>query len=145
MKLLRVHVISAKTCGGLLDGFDIWLRSPTADFSAFDPLCFVGPNGAGKSQFLQIVVEMFQAVFHACVPAQERLEANPDLLFEIEYLIRPPNKRKPVHVRLSRTADTKRRAVLSVQRKHVGDGRLRLDSSRNTRITASQDPGVHVR
>ncbi len=121
MKLLRVHVISAKTCGGLLDGLDVWLRSPDADVADFDPLCFIGPNGAGKSQFLQVVVEMFQAAFHACVPNQERLEANPDLLFEIEYLIRPRGKRKPVQVRLSRTADTKRRVVLTTAGKEAGE------------------------
>ncbi len=104
MKLLRVHVISAQTCGGLLDGMDIWLRSPRADTAAFDPLCLVGPNGAGKSQFLQVLSEMFQAAFHACAPDEERLEANPDLRFELEYLIRPPRKRNPVHVRIARTA-----------------------------------------
>ena len=104
MKLLRVHVISAQTCGGLLDGMDIWLRSPRADTVAFDPLCLVGPNGAGKSQFLQVLSEMFQAAFHACAPEEERLEANPDLRFELEYLIRTPQERHPIHVRIARTA-----------------------------------------
>ena len=27
MKLLRVHVIQADTCGGLLDGLDVWNTS----------------------------------------------------------------------------------------------------------------------
>jgi len=59
MKILRVHVISAKTCGGLLDGLEVALRSSTLDDFTFDPLCFIGPNGAGKSQFLQVLAEMF--------------------------------------------------------------------------------------
>ena len=55
MKLLRVNIISAKTCGGLLDGLDVRFRNPLDDYSSFDPLCFIGRNGAGKSQFLQIL------------------------------------------------------------------------------------------
>ena len=55
MKLLRVHIIKAETCGGLLDELDLWFRDPImTEYSNFDPLCFIGPNGAGKSQFLQV-------------------------------------------------------------------------------------------
>jgi restriction system-associated AAA family ATPase len=106
MKLLRVHVISAKTCGGMLDGLDLTLRSAATEYSQFDPLCFVGPNGAGKSQFLQILAEMFQSIFHACIPTEERSDINTDVLFQLEYLIRPPRKRKPIHVRVSRMQES---------------------------------------
>jgi restriction system-associated AAA family ATPase len=105
MKLLRVHIISAKTCGGLLDRVDIWLRPPNADIFAFDPLCLIGPNGTGKSQFLQVLAEMLQSAFHACVSDEERVDGNPDLLFELEYLIRPPGHLTPTYVRVSRTAE----------------------------------------
>ena len=76
MKLLRVHIISAKTCGGLLDGLDLRLRSPFSNHSGFEPLCLIGPNGAGKSQFLQVVAEIFQSVFYKCIKEEERIEGN---------------------------------------------------------------------
>src|SRR6266540_3434417 len=120
MKLLRVHVILAETCGGLLDGLDLWLRSPglpLSEYSKFDPLCFVGPNGAGKSQFLQVLAEMFQSIFHACLDAEERVEGNPTLQFELEYLIRPDDESLPVYVRVSRQSVGKRRPTLVIQRR----------------------------
>ena len=67
MKLIRVHIVKAATCGGLLDGLDVGLRGALEGPVPFEPLCLVGPNGAGKSQFLQVVAEAFQTVFHACV------------------------------------------------------------------------------
>ena len=117
MKLLRVHVISADTCGGLLDGLDLWLRSPICDYFSFDPLCLVGPNGAGKSQFLQVLTEMFQSVYHACVNEEERDEGNPDLQFELEYLIHCGQSEEPIHVRISRKRIGRRRPTLMIQRK----------------------------
>src|SRR5687768_7858458 len=103
MKLLRVHVIKADTCGGLLDGLDLGFRGPsTTEYSSFDPLCLIGPNGAGKSQFLQVLTEIFQSIYHACVSGEERSESNPELQFEIEYLIRPDAGKKAVHVLISR-------------------------------------------
>ena len=120
MKLLRVHIISADTCGGLLDGFDKWFRSPTVtEFFSFDPLCLIGPNGTGKSQFLQILTEIFQSVFHACLPNEERLESNSDLQFEIEYLIRPDKdkEKEPVHVLISRQSENRRRPRLTIVKK----------------------------
>jgi len=112
MKLLRVHIISADTCGGLLDSLNVGLRSSFADDSSFDPLCLIGPNGAGKSQFLQMIAEIFQSVFHECLKSEERDEGNPDLQFEIEYLIRPENDKSPVRVRISRKAITKKQKNL---------------------------------
>lgn len=120
MKLLRVHVISADTCGGLLDGLDIWFRTPSCDYSEFDPLCLIGPNGTGKSQFLQVLTEMFQSIYHTCVSDEERVEGNSDLQFELEYLIRPEGKRKPIHVRISRKPIDRRRPSIVIQ-KRVGD------------------------
>lgn len=120
MKLLRVHVISAETCGGLLDGLDLWLRSPNNKYELFDPLCLIGPNGAGKSQFLQIVAEIFQSVFHATISAEERVEGNSELQFEVEYLIRPEGVKSDVHVRIARIAEGKKKPSVVVQ-KHEGD------------------------
>jgi len=121
MKLLRVHIISAKTCGGLLDGVDRSLRSPFSDYSSFDPLCLIGPNGAGKSQFLQMIAEIFQSVFYACIRDEERIEGNPDLQFEIEYFIHPEDDQLPVRVRISREAVDRKRPALTIQRKEDYD------------------------
>jgi restriction system-associated AAA family ATPase len=118
MKLLRVHIIKAETCGGLLDDFDRWFRSPSMmEYTSFDPLCLIGPNGAGKSQFLQVLTEIFQAAYHACAPNEERIDGNPDLQFEIEYLIRPDGEKEPVHVLISRQAVKGRKAQISIVRK----------------------------
>ncbi len=117
MKLVRVHIISADTCGGLLDGLDLWLRQPLDCDGVFDPLCLVGPNGSGKSQFLQVLAEIFQSIFHACISEEERIEGNPNLQFEIEYLIRPSEKKSFTHVRISRNGGGKRRAIITIQRK----------------------------
>lgn len=117
MKLTRVHIIKAATCGGLLDGLDVGLRGTQSGPEQFDPLCLVGPNGAGKSQFLQVVAEAFQTVFHACVESEERAKGNEDLLFEIEYVIRPAGAGGPVPVRLSRRGEGKRRPALKIERK----------------------------
>lgn len=117
MKLTRVHIIKAATCGGLLDGLEVCLRGVPSGPEQFDPLCLVGPNGAGKSQFLQVIAEAFQSVFHACVADEERAEGNNSLQFEIEYVILPTPATEPALVRLSRRATGKRRPVTKVERK----------------------------
>ena len=114
MRLLRVRIIEAKTCGGLLDGLDVWLRNPHSVSDFFEPLCLVGPNGSGKSQFLQVIAEMFQAALHVCAPQEERIEGNPDLKFELEYLIRPNPKLPPAHVRIRRMPVPRRRSSVVV-------------------------------
>lgn len=122
MKLLRVHVVSANTCGGLLDGLELWFRGPsTSEYSDFDPLCLIGSNGAGKSQFLQVLTEIFQSIYHACIPGEERIESNPDLQFEIEYLIRPQLNQDPIQVKISRTSIDRRRPVLNIRKKEDGE------------------------
>jgi restriction system-associated AAA family ATPase len=117
MKLTRVHIIKAATCGGLLDGLDVGLRGTQNGAEQFNPICLVGPNGAGKSQFLQVVAEAFQTVFHECVGDEERAKGNEDLQFLIEYVICPKGSGEPVHVRLSRRAEGGRRLVLKIERK----------------------------
>ncbi|MBD2281209.1 MAG: restriction system-associated AAA family ATPase [Dolichospermum sp. DEX189] len=119
MKLLRVNIISANTCGGLLDGLNLQLRSPSSNYSAFEPLCFIGPNGAGKSQFLQVLAEIFQSVFHKCISEEEREESerNFDLQFELEYLIHPEDEPLPVRVRISRKASKRNHLTLVIERR----------------------------
>lgn len=121
MKLLRVHIISAKSCGGLLDGLDVRLRGSSTSVNDFEPLCLIGPNGAGKSQLIQVIAEAFQSLLHAAVPDEERVEGNENLLFEIEYLISVPNHDKPVHVRARRFAQGRKKAVVGLDRKIDGD------------------------
>lgn len=116
MKLTRVHVIKAATCGGLLDDLDVDLRDPMDGPEHFDPLCLVGPNGTGKSQFLQVIAEAFQVVFNACAPDEERQRGNDDLQFEIEYAIHRAPDHESVRVRLTRRSEGKRRATLKVER-----------------------------
>ncbi len=103
MKLLRVKIISSDTCGGLLDGLDLKFREEEVENEVFSALCLVGPNGSGKSQFLQLIAEIFQAIFHACVPDEEARDGNDSMLFEIEYLVRPTDGMMPFHVKASRT------------------------------------------
>lgn len=117
MKLTRVHIIRAATCGGLLDGLDVGLRGPYDGPERFDPICLVGPNGAGKSQFLQVIAEAFQTVYHECVESEERAKGNEDLEFQIEYLIRPLRGNEPVCVRLSRRSEGRRRPTLKIERR----------------------------
>jgi len=121
MRLLRVHIIAAETCGGLLDGIDVWVRSPIVDGDAFAPLCLIGPNGAGKSQFLQVVAEMYQSAFHAVVSTEERGEGNPDLQFELEYLIRPKGEGDHLHVRITRKAEGRRKPTVVIETLENGD------------------------
>src|SRR4051812_2609446 len=120
MKLLRASIISSRTCGGLLDGFEVEFRSPLCKYEDFDPLCLIGPNGAGKSQFLQALVEMCQVAIHACAPKEERYEGSTDLLFELEYLIRPKGAKNPVHMRICRIRE-KGAPVLTIERKNGTD------------------------
>ena len=115
MKLLRVYIVAADTCGGLLDGLDLTLRGSSENRAQFDPLCLIGPNGAGKSQFLQVLAEMFQSAICEVVGDEERLEANPDLQFEIEYLITPEGKKNAQHVRISRRAVSRRKPTIIIQ------------------------------
>lgn len=123
MKLLRIHIINAETCGGLLDGFEIWFRGESTETGSFEPLCLIGPNGTGKSQFLQVIAETFQAVFHAVAPNEERSDGNKDLQFELEYLIRSPGQDVDTHMLIARRAEGKRKLILTIQQKDGEDWR----------------------
>ena len=131
MRLLRIYVVKAPTCGGLLDGLDLWLRPAHSPTNGFDPICIVGPNGSGKSQFLQAIAEMFQAALHLCAPDEERLEGNPDLKFQLEYLIQPNPDARLMHVRISRLPSSRRSSTLIVEVNRDGEWQA-LDPNQST-------------
>lgn len=87
MRIVRVKIFEAASCGGLLDGLDVELLRPrkSDDNANFSPICLLGKNGTGKSQFLQIIAEIFQAAWHEHRPTEEATVANPGLLFEVIY------------------------------------------------------------
>lgn len=114
MKLMRVHIVAAQSCGGLLDGVNVRLRDSIAGEPAFEPLCLIGPNGAGKSQFIQVIAEAFQSLLHAAIPSEERGECNPDLQFEIEYTVSMGDTLLPVHVKATRLTENKRTPVVKL-------------------------------
>lgn len=116
MKLLRVKIVAADTCGGLLDDFEFQLHDLDASAEQFLPICLVGPNGTGKSQLLQVISETFQSIFCEYASEQERREVNPRLQFEIEYLIRPPKSAEDTHIRIRRLADSRKRLVLTFEK-----------------------------
>lgn len=129
MKLLRVDIHSAPSCGGLLDGLSVPFRSPfDSEYADFKPLCLVGPNGAGKSQFLQVVAEIFQSLIHAVAPHEERVDGNDSLLFEVEYLIKPSWAKDPLRVKASRLipsseveAKRRRKPVITLSQRVDGE------------------------
>lgn len=115
MKLLRVHIVKAPTCGGLLDGTDVWLRSPAETESEFEPLCLIGPNGSGKSQFLQIVAEIFQSILSETVKSEERSDGNSELQFVVEYYIRNGAEGARTRVRATRIGGGRRKPRLLIE------------------------------
>jgi restriction system-associated AAA family ATPase len=123
MRLRRLQVTRAATCGGLLDGADIRLgRADTeTNNQLLEPLCLIGPNGSGKSQFLQLIAEIFQAAWHAHAPEEERDSANADATFELEYLIRPTTNDPYVLVKLSRAAKGKSAGPIELHVQKDGD------------------------
>lgn len=105
MRLTRLKVLKASSCGGLLDGLDISLtRQDEGINEHITPICLIGPNGSGKSQFLQLIAEIFQAAWHTHSPAEERTSANDDATFELEYQIKPTPDAEIANVRLTRKA-----------------------------------------
>ncbi|MBW2940512.1 restriction system-associated AAA family ATPase [Zhongshania aquimaris] len=87
MKLVSLKIIDADTCGGLLNGLSIPFREGQTDVNNFSPLCLIGPNGTGKSQVLQIIAEIFQAVFAKYLSEEEKGKPNDNIQFEIEYIL----------------------------------------------------------
>src|SRR5712675_2434470 len=96
MRLQRLTVERASSCGGLLDGLEMSFVSQND--SAVHPLaphCLLGPNGSGKSQFLQLIAEIFQSAWNLHAPSEERDAADKNTLFELEYLISPSPRVPP--------------------------------------------------
>lgn len=104
MKLLSVEMGDSGRSGGILDGFQLFLRDGASDHApTFEPLCLIGPNGAGKSQFLQALAEIFQSAWNVCAPLEERQRPASTQPFVVEYLIAGSDG--SMRVRLSRMAD----------------------------------------
>lgn len=91
MKLLRLKIVEADTCGGLLNGSEIYFRDGEIDPASFSPLCLIGPNGTGKSQVLQIIAEIFQAIFSEYLSDEEKGTPNDNIYFDLEYLFAHPD------------------------------------------------------
>lgn len=109
MKLLRLKVEHAMSCGGLLDKVDVDFESEALgrelEGSAnmmLSPHCLIGQNGSGKSQLLQLLAEIFQSAWCAHAPDQERDVADRSTLFTLEYLVSPQGGSGAEHVRLQR-------------------------------------------
>lgn len=109
MKLLRLSVTSATSCGGLLDGLEVDFEGVGSETEmggnapgALAPHCLIGPNGSGKSQLLQLIAEIFQSAWHAHSSAEERDVADRSTLFSLEYLVSCSTEQEPEHVRLRR-------------------------------------------
>lgn len=104
MRLLSVEIIKSYTCGGLLDGLNVnfreseFVQTSNQGVLSFSPLCFLGMNGSGKSQLLQAIVEIFQLIIHKANPSRERKPSNPDIEFNIEYIIFDESN-NPTHIR----------------------------------------------
>ena len=88
MKLIRLKIIDADTCGGLLNGFEVNFREDPINTSNFVPLCLIGPNGTGKSQVLQIIAEIFQLAFATYLPQEEKTKVNKNSHCQLDYLQR---------------------------------------------------------
>ncbi|KHA73810.1 restriction system-associated AAA family ATPase [Pseudomonas sp. H26/SER47-MNA-CIBAN-0231] len=121
MRIIRIKISEAASCGGLLDGMDIELLRPrnSEGDAEFLPVCLLGKNGTGKSQFLQILAEIFQAAWHEHSPSEEMTAANPELLFEIIYEV-TLNNGEVKRVRLSRSRETSGRIGKIIMEVKVG-------------------------
>lgn len=124
MRIVRVKIFEAASCGGLLDGMDIELLRPRTDGdnAHFLPMCLLGRNGTGKSQFLQIIAEIFQAAWHEHRAEEEATVANPDLLFEIIYEVSFEGDADVKRVKLSRVKDPSGRIGKMRMEIRGGDG-----------------------
>ena len=108
MKLLRLTVEHATSCGGLLDKVDVDFESGASESeldeavkTTLSPHCLIGQNGSGKSQLLQLLAEIFQSAWCAHAPSEERDVADKSTLFALEYLV-SPGEGSAEHVRLRR-------------------------------------------
>lgn len=130
MKLLSLRIDRADTCGGLLDGLFIPFRNDQSDPGVFDPLCLVGPNGTGKSQLLQVIAEIFQAVFRKYLPEEERGTPNEDLMFEVSYLVNSSSDSDvATPVRIYRSRAGRRKPEIAVEVYTQGEWKIIEDPS----------------
>ncbi len=127
MKLLKLKIIDANTCGGLFNGLTIPFREGVIDSSNFSPLCLIGPNGTGKSQVLQIVAEIFQAIFARFLPDEEKGKANDHILFELEYSIVNTASQEE-RVRVFRQKSVKKKPEIIVEQWVNGNWALVVES-----------------
>ena len=102
MKLEFLKLFNSPANNGAFDNFEVFFERDLYN-STFSPICLIGPNGSGKSQFLQIIAEIFQAAWHVAAPKEERKIANDDIIFELQYIIRPINEKEYVTVKLIRS------------------------------------------
>lgn len=128
MKLLRLSVTRANSCGGLLDGLDVDFEGAGTEGElsgaangTLSPHCFIGPNGSGKSQLLQLLAEIFQSAWAAHAPDQERDVADKSTLFALEYLVSGDGSKGPEHVRLRRSTKGARTLPLEMAVRKDGD------------------------
>lgn len=112
MKLIRLNIIDADTCGGLLNGVIINFRNGLFETDTFSPLCLIGPNGTGKSQVLQIIAEIFQAVFRKFLPNEEQGTPNNQIQFELEYSLFSEGEAKKVKLYRRKMASKKMDIVI---------------------------------
>ncbi|MFZ3288020.1 MAG: restriction system-associated AAA family ATPase [Telluria sp.] len=126
MKLLSLKIKKANTCGGLLDDIYVPFRDILPIAGLFDPICLIGPNGAGKSQLLQVIAEIFQAVYARFLPNEEKGKANDGILFELEYNIFTSANVED-RVRISRLPITKKKPEIVVEKNVSGTWELVAD------------------
>ncbi|WP_032698542.1 restriction system-associated AAA family ATPase [Pseudomonas syringae] len=119
MKLIMLKIIDADTCGGLLNGLNIPFREGEINSAEFSPLCLIGPNGTGKSQVLQIIAEIFQAIFARFLPDEEKGKPNNNIQFELEYAILSAEGLEE-RIRISRISILKKKLEIVVE-KNVDD------------------------
>ncbi|PTX98225.1 ABC transporter [Spartobacteria bacterium LR76] len=130
MKLHRLHIIKAESCGGLLDGFIADLHPPDDIGRNFKPLCLIGPNGAGKSQVLQVLAEIFQLVWNACSSPEERVVSNSELQFRLDYSLLPEGGEEREFVRLKRVRISNKKPILTIERRLASsDDWIKCDES----------------
>lgn len=120
MKLISLKIIDADTCGGLLNGLYVPFREDKVDTNNFSPLCLIGPNGTGKSQVLQILAEIFQAVFAHYLPDEEKGKSNSSIQFEVEYSLGVGSGGEE-QVRIHRRSTAKKKLEMAVARFNGGE------------------------
>lgn len=140
MKLVRLKIIEADTCGGLLNGLEVPFREGSPDGGVFTPLCLIGPNGSGKSQVLQIIAEIFQSIFAKYASDEERGNPNENILFELEYIIASGGDGDK-RIRVSRRIDKRKKADLIFEIEKDGEYLQVEDEDKITQVLPAKVVG----